>query len=298
MLRLIAILLLLASTSVQADPISCQGSALIGQVLKVAEPILREELGIEIRVNAEGGTEGGLLSVGAEAAHLGLMTRALKAADRALFPASLFDEALIGWQVLVPTVADDVWEAGIRTITREQMLTIYESDLRNWKDLGGPDKPVKFYNPKRGRGIWELFVSWLYKDLRLAPHGESFETVVSYADARDAVEFNASSISVMPPSFASGKSLHALGIKGPDGAVVTPTRETLAAGKYPLARPLVIISGHRFAGDSKRIIEFLLSPRGQAIVKSVGFAPVGEAAESFEKPGAKPAAESAPAESQ
>ena len=272
------------------------GSALLAQVMKAAEPFLKEELGIELRVGTEGGGKGGFLSVGSGTTQLGLTTQALDAADRAQFPACSFDEAQIGWQVLGIGVADNVWAGGVHSLTRDQMVKIYEGDIRNWKEVGGPDEAIKFYNPKRGRGTWELFATWLYKDQRLAPLGDSFETVVRYEDARDSVEFNAGSISVMPPQMADGNSVHIIGIKELDGSITESTPQMLASKKYPLARPLIILSGRRFAGDAKRLADFFLSPRGQFIVKSVGFAPVGEVAEPFEiKSKPKPTESDAPA---
>ena len=282
------------ATAAHAQTITMHGSALLSLVMKAAEPLIKEELGIELRVGTEGGSNGGFLSVGTGTTQLGLTTKALDAADRAQFPACCFDEAQIGWQVLGIGVANNVWEAGVHSLTREQMVKIYEGDIRNWKDVGGPDQPIKFYNPKRGRGTWELFATWLYKNQNLAPLGEKFETVVRYEDARDSVEFNVSSISVMPPHMADGKSVHILGIKEPDGSITEPTAAMLTSKKYPLAKPLMILSGRRYAGKPKRLVEFLTSPRGQAIVKSVGFMPVGEVAVDFD-PKARPKAAAAEA---
>jgi phosphate transport system substrate-binding protein len=186
--------------------------------------------------------------------------------------------------VLVLGVAHDVWESGIRTMTKEQMVKIYEGDVRNWKQIGGPDQEIKYYNPKQGRGVWELFAEWLYTKQNLAPKGEKFETVVRYEDLRDSIEFNAGSITVLPPDYTNAKSVHALGIKEKDGSIIEPTSETLAAGKYPMARPLMVVSGRRFAGDARKVADFLLTPRGQAMVKSQGFVPIREAADSYKLP--------------
>ena len=43
----------------------------------------------------------------------------------------------------------------------------------------------------------------------------------------------------------------------------------------------MIVSGRRIAGDARHLINFLLAPRGQAIVKSLSFAPVGEVDPTF-----------------
>ena len=271
-----------AAGAVHAEIISVHGSPLTAQVMKLAEPILKEEFGLELRIATEGGAVGGYLAVGSETAQLGMTLKEIEPSERAHFPARAFDEVQIGWQVLGIGVARNVWDGGVRTLTREQMVKIYEGDIRNWKELGGPDAAIKFYNPKRGRGTWELLVTWLYKDQRLAPLGEQFETVVRYEDARDSVEFNESSISVMPPQMANGESIRILGIKEADGSSMDPSPAMLVSKKYPLAKPLMILAGRRLAGDPKRVVDFLLSPRGQAIVKSVGFVPVSETAAAAE----------------
>jgi phosphate transport system substrate-binding protein len=271
------LLLFTLAAAASAETLTFQGSPIVGQVLNAAALALKDDFGFDLQIATEGGTAGAFLAVGSETAQIGLSTRPIEASDRAQFPASTFDEAMIGWQLLVLGVANDVWESGVRALTREQMVGIYEGDIRNWKQLGGPDEAIKFYNPKRGRGVWELFATWLYNDQRLAPLGDKFETVVSYKDARDSVEFNQGSISVMPLSFADGKAVHALALKERDGTLRWPTRETLVAQKYPLSRPLFVVSGRRFAGNTKRLVDFLLSPRGQGYVESVHFQPVGVA---------------------
>lgn len=289
-IRISLLFFLAVAAMAPAQTVTVQGSALIAQVLRLAEPFLKEEYGFDLRIGTEGGGMGGFFAVGTGTAQLGMTTKEIEPAERAQFPACAFAEVQIGWQVLGLGVARDVWEGGVHSLSRAQMVKIYEGDIRNWKEVGGPDAEIKFYNPKRGRGTWELFATWLYKDQRLAPLGERFETVVRYEDARDSVEFNASSISVMPPHMANGSSIHILGIKEPDGSITEATREMLTSKKYPLAKPLMILSGRKFAGNPKKLVDWLVSPRGQAIVKSVGLMPVGEVApESEIKPKPKPA---------
>ena len=185
-----SLLTLFLAASARAETLAVQGSAMVAQVLTEAAPAIKEQLGVDFKMATEGGSSGGLMALGMDVANLAMTTRRMEAQDRAQFPSSTFDEALIGWQVLVLGVSRDVWESGVHALTKEQMISIYEGDTRNWKQVGGPDEPVKFYNPKRGRGVWELFVTWLYTSQAMAPLGDKFETVVSYKDARDSVEFN------------------------------------------------------------------------------------------------------------
>ncbi len=257
--------------------LNLHGSSTVAQIFTAASSLVKEELGLDLKISSDGGSSGGLAAVGVGSATIGLSTKPIEAQDRATYPDKQFEEIQIGTQVLVLAVARDVWDSGIRALSKEQMLAIYEGDLRNWKQLGGPDEPIKFYKPDRGRGLWEMLVVWLYTDPRRASLGQEFGTVTRNKDASDSLEFNSGSITVLPPHFADGKAVCALGIKQKDGTVQMPTAETLAAKKYPLARPILMLAGRKIAGDTRHLVEFMLSPRGQAIVKAQDFTPVGEA---------------------
>lgn len=261
----------------RAEAMTIHGSPTVAQALTAAAPAIKEELGLEMRLATEGGSVGGIRALGAEAADLAISTRPLDSNDRALFPEMNFNEEQLGWQVVVPVVAPDVWKAGVRGLSKEELQGIYEGRIRNWKEVGGQDKAIKFYNPERGRSIWELFATWLYADLRKAPQGVDAGATITSKDARDAVEFNAGSMTLLPPQMADGKAVMALGVRAADGTILEPTHAALVAGKYPLSRPMWIISGRRFAGMSKRLVEFLTGPRGSELFNKAGFVPVKEA---------------------
>jgi ABC-type phosphate transport system substrate-binding protein len=57
----------------------------------------------------------------------------------------------------------------VKAISKKEFAALYEGALGNWKALGGEDRKIKFFNPEQGRGIWELFVTWCYGDIRKAP---------------------------------------------------------------------------------------------------------------------------------
>lgn len=264
-------LILLATPGLRGtEPLRLQGSATVAQALAPLVPILRDELGLDVKFSAEGGSSQAIMAVGAGVAAVAMSTRELTAEDRATWPDKRFEEARFGAQVLALLVPVDVWNAGVRALSKEQVTNIYEGTIRNWTALGGEDRPIKFYNPERGHGLWELFVTWLYGDIRRAPLGK-FEVVATPQDARDAVEFNAGSMTVVPPKFADGKAAFALGITLDDGEVVQPTSEHVASGKYPITRPLILIAGDRPTGAVKKLFEFILSPRGQEVIEKAGF---------------------------
>lgn len=68
----------------------------------------------------------------------------------------------------------------------------------------------------------------------------------------------------------------ALGIaKTDDGPAVRPTPETALDRSYPIARPLYVYTIGQPTGELKRYMEWILSPAGQALVKAVGYVPLG-----------------------
>ena len=268
--------LILAAFPARAELLRLHGSPVVAAPMTAAAAPLKA-LGIEFKITTEGGSGQAVMAVGAEMADIAMVTRGANAEERAAFPGKVFSEVPIGIQALAIIVPRDVWEAGVRSITKAQMTGIYEGQITNWKELGGEDRALKFYNGERGRGVWEFFAFWLYGDIRKAPLGKKFETVVDGEDARNTVEFNAGSMSLAAPIWADGKGVFALGIKGDDGTVAEPTPANLLAKKYPLARPAMLVVAQKpLVGLKKRVIDFMLSEPGQAIVKKAGLIPMSE----------------------
>jgi phosphate transport system substrate-binding protein len=254
------------------ETLRVKGSSTVAQALTPAAPLLRSDLDIDLKFFEGGGTQA-IMAVGARTADVALATRALSAEDRANFPERRLEEVQIGTQALVFIVPRDVWTAGVHVISQEQVAGIYEGTIKNWSALGGEDRAIKFFTPQRGHGVWELFVTWLYGDIRRAPLGKGLETVATPKDARDLVEFNAGGLSVAPPQYADRKTVFPLGLKMPNGNVVEPTPENIAAGKYPVTRPLVLVS-EKPTGAIRKLFDFMLTSRGQEFVVKAGFLPV------------------------
>lgn len=254
-----------------AEVLRIKGSSTVAQALAPMAPIVRDNLGIDMKFFAEAGSSLAIMAVATRTAEVGMSTRALTAEDRANFPERRLEEVQIGTQALVCIVPRDVWAAGVRALTQDQVMAIYEGGIKNWSRLGGEDRPIKFYTPARGHGVWELFVTWLYGDIRRAPLGKGLEEVATAKDARDLVEFNAGSLSIAPPQYADRKSVFALGLKMSNGSIVEPSPENIASGKYPVTRPLFLVAGERPTGAVKKLFEFMVSPQAQELISKAGF---------------------------
>lgn len=255
----------LLTARVDAETFKMQGSPVLAHVMVAAAPVLEEQEGIKIRVWIEGSSTLAAEVMGSGQVDFALMTRFLNAKDRARHPARDMKDFKIGMQAVALIVPRDVWEGGVRALTKAQVLGIYEGTIKNWKEVGGADLAIKFFNSERGRGVWELFATWLYDETRKAPVGQHPITVDG-EDARNTVSFTAGGLALAQFNWIDGKAIYGLAIKDDDGKPVEPTIANVAAGKYPLARPAVIAVGERPVGARKKVIDFLLSPEGQKMV--------------------------------
>src|SRR5439155_24407133 len=157
-------------------------------------------------------TSGGVKALADGSAQIAMTSRPLTPEDRADAPDVLFNEIYVGEQVVAVAVTQDVWQGGVRTLTRAQVRDIYERRCTNWKQLGGPDQKIAFFNASEGRGVWELFAQWLYDDAKKAPLGD-FPMIGSNAEARDTLEFTRGAASILSPLMIDGKAIFAIELK-------------------------------------------------------------------------------------
>ncbi len=245
--------------------------------------VMKQEKGLRIAVSADLTSVDARDALAQDQADIALLTRPLTIRDRAQYPDLDFVAIPIGMEVVALGVANDLWEAGVRAITQEQMRDIYEKKITNWKEAGGPDEKITLFTFEQGEGIWEIFAQWLYGDNRMAPLPK-LEAVANSADARDDLEFIPGSIAPMGASFVDGARCHALGI-GSGAQAVRPTAEAVAANAYPMVRPIIMVMVGRPTLAIRTVTEYLTGPSGQALVKTFGALGV----QAVPKPSATPA---------
>ena len=58
-----------------------------------------------------------------------------------------------------------------------------------------------------------------------------------------------------------------------------PYAEAIAAGRYPLARPLYVVTNGPPRGAAKELVDFILGARGQALLSRHGYVPIDRGAQ-------------------
>jgi phosphate transport system substrate-binding protein len=201
-------------------------------------------------------------------AGMAIITRPLAMEDRDQYPQIRFGVVPIGAEAVALGVSDDIWDAGLHSISQDAVRAIYEQKVSNWKQFGGPDEKISFFNMAQGQGIWEIFSTWLYGDNRRAPYPK-FEKATSSEDARDSLEFTPGSIAPLAAALVDGSRCHALGVETKAG-IVKPVPAEIASGAYPMAEPVTVVVNGDPRLNVRAVTEFLTGPEGQALMRKSG----------------------------
>lgn len=263
------IFLFLAPAVIGAEVLKINGSTTVFPPVNDAAAMLRERLDIEIRVDTQGGSSGGISMLGEKLVHIGMSSKSLAEKDRMKYQDVKFHETSIGEDAVALVVSKDVWEGGVRAISKEEMQGIYEGRIRNWKELGGPDRRIVFFNKEPGRGTWEVFAKWLYGDSKKAPL-VSFPEVGANEEARNKVGSTRGAISQLSYSWADRERVFPLAIREGEN-VIEPGPETIVSGSYPMRRPLFLLTDGKPEGNVKAFLAFMLGNEGQELVRKHGY---------------------------
>jgi phosphate transport system substrate-binding protein len=266
----VALILQLANPASAAEPLRINGSTTVNLPAAEAAEILRAERGMDIQVDTQGGSSGGISMLAEGLVHVGMASKHVSEDDRRKYPKVSFKEIHVGEDAVALIVSKDVWDGGVHALTKAQVRGIYEGAITNWRDVGGPDRRIAFFNKEPGRGTWEVFAHWVYGNPKAAPE-VSFPEVGGNEETRSKVASTRGAISQLSSSWADGKTFFSLGIKGDDGTVIEPTNQDIASRRYPMSRPLFLLTNGDPSGDAKTFVDFMLSPRGQELVRKHGY---------------------------
>lgn len=241
------------------------GSTTVNPVAADAAEILRAN-GLEITVDTQGGSAGGISQLASGQIDIAMSSKPIGDEDHQAHPDADFVVTEIGRDSVGLVVRRDVYDAGVTSLSAEQARAIFEGEVENWSELGGPDVPVYVYNKEPGRGTREVLDEFLYgggtpppsKD----PHGSHYSIVGGNEEARTKASSTEGAITPLSVAFAEdSEELVAVAVDG-----VEPTDENIGSGAYVLARPLYLITNGEPEGDAREFIDFVLSEEGQRLV--------------------------------
>ncbi len=254
--------------------LSVSGSTTVSPVAADAAAALRKR-GLTITVDDSGGSGGGIAQLGAGQVDMAMSSKPITDDDKRHFPDVRFVSAAIGEDAVGIVVRREVVAGGLKSITKEQLQQLFEGKVTNWKQLGGPDLKVFVYDKEPGRGTREVLDKYLYGPGVKAPPPpdvDFYAVVGGNVEGRTKVESTRGAVTPLSVAFVKGqKKLAVLAVDG-----VQPTADNVKKGTYPLSRPLFLITNGKPKGSAKKFIDFVVSAKGQALVKKHGYLTLAE----------------------
>jgi len=209
--------------------------------------------GVRIDVQT-GGSLRGVNDVRAGMADIGMISRALKAEETDFKSHTI---AIDGIGIIIHKANR------IEALSNEQIVGIYSGKIVNWKAVGGDDRRITVVNKAEGRSTLELFLSHfklLNKDVKAQMViGENQQGIKSVAGNPGAIGY----VSIGAAEFEerNGTSIRLLPMSG-----VVASVENLRFGKFPLSRPLNLVTKGKISDLASRFIQFSQSKEVQDLV--------------------------------
>jgi phosphate transport system substrate-binding protein len=151
-----------------------------------------------------------------------------------------------------------------------QVAGIFTQLYQNWKEVGGPDRPITLAGQAEGRAAHDVFLKHFGL---LTQQVRANATVATSELSVDAVASHPGAIgyaSLGQAQLASaGLPIRLLPLGG-----VAATLENVRAGRYPLVRPLQLLSRGAPRGPAKVFVEFARSPAAAKLIEKNGFVPL------------------------
>ena len=244
------------------------GSTTVLPVISKAAEQFTQATGIAVIVNA-GGSGVGINQLAGGKIAIGMMSRNITEKEKALYPDVAFITHTIGKDAVVPVVSSEIYQAGITSLTLQQIGQIYLGEINNWKQLGGPDKDILVIDKEASRGTRHVFMQAILGDKEaLAPGAD----IVLGANNEEQTAITQSDAAIGMLSHAwLNNDVKGLTISLKDGERIEPSLRNITNGSFPITRDLLLVTNGAPTGQSKALIDFILSAPGQKIVAESGY---------------------------
>jgi phosphate transport system substrate-binding protein len=168
-------------------------------------------------------------------------------------------------------------------LTLSQIQDIYAGEITNWKDVGGNDEEIRAFQRPENSGSQTGMYSLVMKDRKImeAPKEDLIETMYEIVNLVSNYDNGVNSIGYSYYYYATTmfedmdkdvtNRIRLLAVDG-----VEPSYDTIKDDTYPLetAYYIVINKNEEEGSNVRKLVDAMLSSRGQAVAKEVGYVPV------------------------
>jgi len=213
--------------------------------------------GVTITVSG-GGSSVGISTIGAGNCDIGTASREITSDEFSRYP-NMKDFVIARDGIAIITNTGNT----VTNLSKNQVRDIFTGDITNWSEVGGPNASIVVVSREEGSGTRAAF-----EEMVLA----SAAMITGLAILQPSNGAVMTTVSTTPNSvgFVSfgylNDTVKTIAING-----VEPTAANASAGRYPIVRPLNMLTDGEPTGVLKDFIDFVMGPQGQAIVSSEGY---------------------------
>lgn len=209
----------------------------------------------KVKINVQGGGSAqGITAASSGTAQIGSSSAELKADQKQLG----LVETKIGLDGIAVVVNPANPVAGLKA---DEIKNIFLGNIKNWKEVGGPDAPITVVSREEGSGTRSAF-----EELLLAKQSTVKTAIVQNSTGAVKTTVAGDKNAIGYDSLASvDSSLKALKIDGVDASAAS-----VKAGNYKASRPFLYLTKGQPEGLTKAFIDFVMSDEGQQILVKQG----------------------------
>lgn len=267
-IALLAVLVLAFTGSAFAGSIQVKGSTTVLPLMqKAAEAFMKANPGLSISISG-GGSSNGAKALIDGTTDIAMMSRDMKSSEiqKATDNGRKPEQFIVALDCIVPVVNPD---NPVSKLTKEQLFGIYTGKLTNWKDVGGEDAKIVVISRDTSSGTYDCWKSKIMKKdgkkHRVFP-GALLQA--SNGAVAQAVSKNKKAIGYVGLAYLNKE------LKGVTVNDVVASIATAKDGSYPISRGLNLYTPGAPAGETKALIDYMMSPTGQQLAADTGFIPV------------------------
>lgn len=265
---LIAMMLSLPQVVFGDDEISYSGSSTIGMSILEAGAVkaFEQKTGLKFKSIEQPGSGKGIKALLEGKVTMAGASRKLETEEK--------KQNLIGTAIGYDAIAVFVNKKNpVNNLTKEQIKGIFTGKIKNWKEVGGKDAPIRVNTEIAGEKRATMLA---FQEMAMdkAPYGTGFKEIDFPRD--QIVEVAKDENGICSVSFGLLAAVSAdlrNKVKAFNVGGIDPSDKNIQSGAYPISRPLLLVTNGLPKGNVKKFIDFMLSKEGQDIVNK-NFVPV------------------------
>ena len=158
----------------------------------------------------------------------------------------------------------------VKQLTRQQLEDIFRGIITYWKQVGGDDRKIVVYSRETSSGTYEFYKE---SELKNKNYMASSLSMPATGAIIQSVSQTKGAIGYVGLAYVSPR-VKTLSVSYDGKHYAAPTVENATNKTYPIVRPLYYYYNVKKKAEIDPLIQYILSPDGQDIIKKSGYIPV------------------------